>query len=58
MYQCLARKLIYLSHARDIAYDVSVVSQFMHSPKEVHLEVVYKILRLLEREFSLRKKKS
>ncbi|KAI5349903.1 hypothetical protein L3X38_002794 [Prunus dulcis] len=32
-YQQLARKLIYLSHTcPDIAYAVSVVSQFMHSP--------------------------
>ena len=40
-YQRLVGKLIYLSHTRpDIAYAVSVVSQFMHSPGEVHMEAV------------------
>ncbi|RDX90369.1 hypothetical protein CR513_27776, partial [Mucuna pruriens] len=38
-YQRLVGKLIYLSHTRlDIAYAVSVVSQFMHDPRERHLE--------------------
>ncbi|RDX96694.1 hypothetical protein CR513_20602, partial [Mucuna pruriens] len=38
-YQRLVEKLIYLSHTRpDIAYVVSVVSQFMHDPKERHLQ--------------------
>ncbi|KAL5576404.1 hypothetical protein UlMin_018103 [Ulmus minor] len=41
-YQCLVGKLIYLSHTRpDIAYVVSVVSQFMQSPKEIHLQAVH-----------------
>ncbi|RVW23851.1 Retrovirus-related Pol polyprotein from transposon RE1 [Vitis vinifera] len=31
-----------------IAFAVSVVSQYMHSPKESHLEAVYKILRYLK----------
>ena len=45
-YQRLVGRLIYLSHTRpDIAFIVSVVSQYMHSPKESHLEAVYKILR-------------
>lgn len=45
-YQQLAAELIYLSHTRpDIAFTVSVVSQHMHCPKEVHLEAIYKILR-------------
>ena len=49
MYQCLVRKLIYLSHTRpDIPYVVSVVSQFMHSLRELHLEVVYKILHYMK----------
>ena len=40
MYQCLTRGLIYLSHTRlHIAYIVSVINQFMQSPKEVHLQV-------------------
>ncbi|KAL6349531.1 hypothetical protein AAG906_034188 [Vitis piasezkii] len=47
-YQRLVGRLIYLSHTRpDIAFVVSVVSQYMHSPKESHLETVYKILRYL-----------
>ncbi|RDX71655.1 hypothetical protein CR513_48958, partial [Mucuna pruriens] len=37
-YQRLVGKLIYLSNTRpDIAYVVSVVSRFMHNPKERHL---------------------
>ncbi|XP_031281718.1 secreted RxLR effector protein 161-like [Pistacia vera] len=48
-YQRLVGKLIYLSHTRpDIAFAVSVVSQDMHSPKEAHLEAMYKILRYLK----------
>ncbi|RDY01436.1 hypothetical protein CR513_15229, partial [Mucuna pruriens] len=36
-YQRLVGILIYLSHSRsDIAYAISVVSQFMHDPKERH----------------------
>ncbi|KAK2993136.1 hypothetical protein RJ640_006823 [Escallonia rubra] len=48
-YQKLVGKLIYLSHTRpDIAFAVSLVSQFMHSPHEEHLEAVYRILRYLK----------
>ncbi|XP_050890945.1 uncharacterized mitochondrial protein AtMg00240-like [Lathyrus oleraceus] len=48
-YQRLVGKLIYLSHTQpDIAFSVSVVSQFMHSPFEEHLEAVYRILRYLK----------
>ena len=48
-YQQLVGRLIYLSHTRpDIAFAVSVVSQYMHSPKESHLEAMYKILRYLK----------
>lgn len=40
-YQRLVGKLIYLSHTRpDIAYVVSVVSQFMHNPSEDHMGAV------------------
>ena len=48
-YQRLVRNLIYSSHTRpDIAYDISIVSQFMHAPRESHLEVVLRILRYLK----------
>ncbi|KAK6120480.1 hypothetical protein DH2020_045773 [Rehmannia glutinosa] len=41
--------LMYLTHARpDIAYAVSVVSQFMHNPKDVHLQAVHWILHYLK----------
>ena len=49
MYQRLVGKLIYLSHPRpDITFAVSLVSQFMHCPREVHLQVTYRILHYLE----------
>ena len=42
-------KLIYLSHTKpDIAYVVSVESQFMHTPLKLHSEVVYWSLRYLK----------
>lgn len=45
-YQRLVGNLIFLSHTRpDIAYAVSVVSQFMHNPNEVHLQAIYRILQ-------------
>ncbi|KAH9726797.1 hypothetical protein KPL70_008430 [Citrus sinensis] len=48
-YQRLVGRLIYLSHTRtDIAYAVSIVSQFMHSPSEEHMDAVYRILRYLK----------
>lgn len=41
-YQRLVGKLIYLSHTRpNIAFTISLVSQFMHSPHDIHLEVMY-----------------
>ncbi|XP_050883391.1 uncharacterized mitochondrial protein AtMg00810-like [Lathyrus oleraceus] len=48
-YQRLVEKLIFLSHTRpNIAFSVSVVSQFMHSPIEEHLQSIYRILRYLK----------
>ena len=48
-YQRLVGRLIYLSHIRpDIAFAVSLVSQFMQSPHEEHLEAAHRILRYLK----------
>ena len=45
MYQRFVGRLIYLSHTKpDIAHVVSVISQFMHNPKEVHLHATYRVL--------------
>ncbi|XP_068331614.1 uncharacterized mitochondrial protein AtMg00810-like [Pyrus communis] len=49
MYQRLVGRLIYLSHTRpDIAYAVSVVSKFMHSPCVDHMAAVTRILAYLK----------
>ena len=38
-----------LSHTRpDIAFAVSLVNQFMYSPRKGHLEATYRILRYLK----------
>ena len=48
-YQRLVGRLIYLSHTRpNIAFAVSMVSQFMHSLGPEHFEAVYRILRYLK----------
>ncbi|PRQ19007.1 putative RNA-directed DNA polymerase [Rosa chinensis] len=47
-YQRLVGRLIYLAHTRpDVAYAVSVVSQFMHNPSESHMDAVMRILKYL-----------
>ncbi|KAH9763832.1 retrovirus-related pol polyprotein from transposon RE1 [Citrus sinensis] len=48
-YQRLIGRLMYLSHTRpDLAYALSVVSQFMHNPGEQHMKAVIRILRYLK----------
>ena len=48
-YQRLVGKLIYLSHTHlDIAYAVSIVSQFMLCPNEDHMDAVIRILHYLK----------
>lgn len=48
-YQRWVGRLIYLSHTRpDIAYAVSVVSQFTYAPSKEHMNVVYRILKYLK----------
>ena len=45
----LVGRLIYLSHNRlDIAYVVSVVSQFMHCLSEDQMDVVLRILKYIK----------
>lgn len=49
MYQRLVGKLIYLSHTRpNIAYSVSMISQFVHDSKESHLQAAYRVLHYLK----------
>ena len=48
-FQRLVGKLIYLAHTcPNIAFTVSCVSQFMHSPSKSHLDAVYRILKYLK----------
>jgi len=49
MYQRLMSRLIYLSHTRpDIAFVVSLVMQFMHQPREAHLQAALRIVQYLK----------
>ena len=48
-YQRLVRRLMYLAHTGpDLAYALSIVSQFMHNPEEQHINAVMRILRYLK----------
>ncbi|XP_062112548.1 uncharacterized mitochondrial protein AtMg00810-like [Humulus lupulus] len=48
-YQQLVGKFIYLSHTiPDIAFAVSLVSQYMHNPCQGHLNALYRIMRYLK----------
>ena len=48
-YQRLVGRLIYLCHTRpDISFAVSVVSRYMHDPRDGHLEAAQRILRYLK----------
>ncbi|RVX07808.1 Retrovirus-related Pol polyprotein from transposon RE1 [Vitis vinifera] len=48
-YQRLVGRLIYLSHRHpDIAFSMSMVSQFMHASGPEHFEAIYRILRYLK----------
>jgi hypothetical protein len=48
-YQKLVGRLLYLCHTRpDISDAVSVVSRYMHDPRNEHLEAIYRILRYLK----------
>ena len=49
-YHKLVGKLIYLAQTRlDIAFSMSVVSQFKHSPYEEHLDAVFWIFEVLKK---------
>ncbi|GFS42288.1 hypothetical protein Acr_00g0079060 [Actinidia rufa] len=49
IYQRLVGHLIYLTNTRpNLTFAVSIVSQFMHSPRTAHLDAVYHILRYLK----------
>ena len=48
-YQKLIGKLIYLTITRpDISYSVQVLSQFMHRPCKIHLDIAFRLLRYLK----------
>ncbi|KAJ0876787.1 putative RNA-directed DNA polymerase [Helianthus annuus] len=48
-FQKLVGKLIYLSLTRpDISYAVQFLSQFMHSPTDMHLQIALRLLRYLK----------
>ncbi|XP_020537378.1 secreted RxLR effector protein 161-like [Jatropha curcas] len=54
-YQRMVGRWMYLAHTRpDLAYTLSVVSQFMHNPGEQHMKVVMRILRYLKSAYGKR----
>ena len=49
VYQRLVGQLIYFTNTQpEITFSVSVVNQFIHSPRTSHLEAVHQILRYLK----------
>ena len=48
-YERLVGRLMYLAHTKtDLAYALSIVNQFMHNPREQHMNAVMRILRYLK----------
>lgn len=48
-HHCLLGCLIYLSHTRpDLSYSIHILSQFMQSPREAHLEAAMRVVRFLK----------
>ena len=49
IHQRFIGRLMYLAHTKlDLAYALSIVSQFMHNPGEQHMNAVMRILRYLK----------
>ena len=49
-YQQLVGKLLYLTMTRvDIAYVVQVLSQFMHSPKQSHMNAALRVVKYIKK---------
>ncbi|XP_039001337.1 uncharacterized mitochondrial protein AtMg00810-like [Hibiscus syriacus] len=50
VFQRLIGRLIYLTHTRpDIVYDVHFLSQFMHKPKQSHLEATLRVVKYIKK---------